>query len=160
VRATVLMNLHQDFVDLLAEFARFSVRVLVIGGYAVGAHGRPRATKDLDLFLEPLNGAVRDRVCAAVAAFGAPALVVDALRNADPSQVVWFGVPPLRVDLLCSVGGLDFELAWQRRLDLTHGEVVIHVVGIDDLLALKQTAGRPQDLADIRALRPLGSGDE
>lgn len=159
-RATVSMNLPQDFLDLLAEFARFDVRVLVIGGYAVGAHGRPRATKDLDLFLEPLDGPVRDRACAALAAFGAPSLVVDALRNAEPSQVVWFGAPPLRVDLLCSVGGLDFELAWQRRFDVTHGEVVIHVVGIDDLLALKQTAGRPQDLADVRVLRPLGSGNE
>ncbi len=154
------MNLPQDFVDLLAEFARFDIRVLVIGGYAVGAHGRPRATKDLDLFLEPLGSEIRDRACGALSAFGAPSHVVEALRDAGPSQVVWFGAPPLRVDLLCTVGGLDFEAAWQRRLDVTSNEIVIHVVGIDDLLALKRTAGRPQDLADIRALRLLGSRDE
>lgn len=149
------MNLPQDFLDLLAEFARSNVRVLVIGGYAVGAHGRPRATKDLDLFLEPLSKDVRDRACAALAVFGAPPHVVESLRSADPSQVVWFGTPPLRIDLLSNVGGLDFEMVWQRRLELKSGEVVIHVVGLDDLLALKRIAGRPQDLADIRALSPL-----
>jgi predicted nucleotidyltransferase len=148
----VSMNLPQDFVDLLAEFAHFKVRVLVIGGYAVGAHGRPRATKDLDLFLEPLSEDVGERACSALIAFGARPHVVDALKNATPSDVVWFGAPPLRVDLLANVGGLDFEQAWQRRLDLKQDEIVIHVVGLDDLLALKKISGRPQDLADIRAL--------
>jgi hypothetical protein len=152
------MNLPQDFADLLAEFAHSNVRVLVIGGYAVGAHGRPRATKDLDLFLEPLNEGVRMRACSALTAFGAPPHVVEALRNANPSEVVWFGAPPLRVDLLVNVGGLDFEPAWQRRFDLKQDEIVIHVVGLDDLLNLKKIAGRPQDLADIRALAPLNTG--
>ena len=146
------MNLPQDFEDLLAEFDRSNVRVLVIGGYAVGAHGRPRATKDLDLFLEPLNTEVRERACAALAAFGAPAPVVEAFRKAEPSQVVWFGTPPLRVDLLSTVGGLDFEKAWQRRFDIQSSESLVHVVGLDDLLELKRVSGRPQDLADIRAL--------
>ena len=149
------MDLPQDFVDLLAEFARADVRFLVIGGYAVGAHGRPRATKDLDLVLEPLTGDVRNRACAALVAFGAPPHVVQALQEAGPAQVVWFGTPPLRVDLLSSVGSLDFEAAWQRRLDLLASEVAVHVVGLEDLMALKQASGRPQDLADMRALSRL-----
>ncbi len=146
------MNLPQDFVDLLAAFDRFDVRVLVIGGYAVGAHGRPRATKDLDVLLEPLLPEMRERACLALAAFGTPPAIVDSLRSAKETDIVWFGTPPLRVDLLCSAGGLDFEQAWPRRLQLSSGDVCLNVVGLDDLLMLKRAAGRPQDMADIHAL--------
>jgi hypothetical protein len=155
VRLMDSMNLPQDFVDLLAEFERTNVRVLVIGGYAVGVHGRPRATKDLDLLVEPQSEEVRERACAALDAFGAPARVVEDLRHADASQVVWFGAPPLRVDLFLSMGNLDFDQAWRQRFDVRSGNIVVHVLGLQDLLAVKRSAARPQDIADIRVLTRL-----
>jgi hypothetical protein len=74
------------------------------------------------------------------------------LSAAKEDEVVWFGTPPLRVDLLQSLPGIDFEEAWLRRCDIETGGSVVHVVGFDDLVALKTAAGRPQDLADLRAL--------
>lgn len=154
-RVMASMNLPHDFADLLAEFERTNIRVLVIGGYAVGVHGRPRATRDLDLLLEPLTNDVRERACAALDAFGVPAQVVEALRHAGSSQIVWFGAPPLRVDLFLRIEELDFEQAWQRRFDVQSGGIVVHVLGLQDLLDIKRVAARPQDIADIRALTRL-----
>lgn len=152
------MNLAQDFVDLLAAFDRASVRALVIGGYAVGAHGRPRATKDLDVLLEPLTRDTRERACRALADFGAPPSVVESLRSSNQEDIIWFGSPPLRIDLLRSVtGGLDFEQAWTRRLRIVSQGQEVHVVGLEDLLTLKRAAGRPQDLADVHALTTSSS---
>jgi hypothetical protein len=79
-------KLPQDFVDLLTEFAAFEVRYLVIGGYAVGFHDRPRATKDLDLLVEADPQNVR-QACEALAAFGAPVAIIDAFRNAASDEV-------------------------------------------------------------------------
>jgi hypothetical protein len=92
-------------VDLLAAFADADVRYLIIGGYAVGFHDRPRATKDLDLLLadDPDNV---ERACRALAAFGAAPATIDALRHSQKDEVVWFGVPPSVST--CSVG------AWYR----------------------------------------------
>lgn len=146
------MKLPQDFADLLAAFGRYDVRVLVIGGYAVGVHGRPRATKDLDLLLEPLTAPVRDRACQALETFGAPTETISAVRGVQPNEIVWFGIPPLRVDMLSGLPALNFEQAWPRRVELEVEGQIVHVVGLDDLIALKRAAGRPQDLADVRAL--------
>ena len=76
------MDLHPDFKDLLAEFARFEVRYALLGGYAVGYHGKPRATKDLDLLISGLTDNL-DRVASALASFGAPAQVIESALHHD-----------------------------------------------------------------------------
>jgi len=77
------MELHPDFSDLLAEFVRCGVRFVLLGGYAVGIHVKPRATKDLDLLVSG-DGDNLNRVAAALTTFGAPAGVIDAARNMKP----------------------------------------------------------------------------
>lgn len=106
------MKLHPDFKDLLAEFGRDAVRYLIVGGYAVAFHGRPRATKDIDLWLagdaENLARAAR-----ALGRFGAPPQIVDLVATLGPADVVYMGSPPVRVDLLRAIDGVDdFEAAW------------------------------------------------
>jgi len=145
-------NLPADFVDLLTEFAAADVRYLVIGGYAVGFHDRPRTTKDLDLLLgDTLENT--ERACQALRAFGAPSGVVDSFRKAGSDEIVWFGSPPSRVDLLKSAGGVDFASAHARRVHMAVGALDISVVAIGDLIAMKQAAGRDQDLVDLKRLR-------
>jgi hypothetical protein len=90
------MDLHPDFRDLLAEFVRSKVRFVLLGGYAVGIHAKPRATKDLDLLVSG-EGDNLERVAAALAAFGAPAMVVDAARRMSKSEIVYLGAPPVRI---------------------------------------------------------------
>jgi hypothetical protein len=143
--------LPADFVDLLTEFVAADVRYLVIGGYAVGFHDRPRATKDLDILLadDPENVA---RACKALAAFGAPQAIVDGLRAAANDEVIWFGVPPARVDLLKSASGLDFGAAYERHSTMKAGALTVAVAGLDDLIAMKVAADRDQDRVDVKRL--------
>lgn len=145
------MRLPQDFADLLAAFAEADVRYLIIGGYAVGLHDRPRTTKDLDLFLES-SGENLQRAARALSAFGAPQSVLDDLVGAAPDEIVWWGHPPLRIDLLQTAPGLEFESAFQRRVVVDVDGTAVNVVGLSDLIQAKQAAGRPQDLVDAERL--------
>jgi hypothetical protein len=146
-----MLNLPRDFVELLTEFAAADVRYLVISGYAVGFHDRPRATKDIDLLLADTPDNIA-RAGRALTAFGAPRNIVDALQGAAFDDVVWFGIPPGRVDLLKSAGGVDFDNAYQRRIVMTLEGVDVSVVSIEDLLAMKRAADRDQDRVDIARL--------
>ena len=145
------MDLHPDFKDLLVEFARFGVKYALLGGYAVGYHSKPRATKDLDLLISGVDGNL-ERVASALAAFGAPAHVIEIVRRLTTSEIAHFGVPPVRVDLLRSADGIDAEAAIARAQPATLGELTIPVLTIDDLIANKRAANRPQDLADVALL--------
>jgi hypothetical protein len=144
-------KLPSDFVDLLAAFADAEVRYLVIGGYAVGFHDRPRATKDLDLLLADDADNV-ERACRALGAFGAALPTIEALRHSAEDEVVWFGAPPVRVDLLKSAPGVDFDAAFARQVAMEIGEFSLPVVGLEDLISMKRAAGREQDRADVRRL--------
>lgn len=102
------MDLHPDFRDLLAEFVRFEVRFAVLGGYAVGHHRRPRATKDLDLLVSG-TGDNLQRAAEALRAFGAPVGVVASVASLGATEVAFLGVPPVRVDILRAVDGVETE---------------------------------------------------
>ena len=145
------MDLHPDFSDLLGELARFGVRFAVLGGYAVGHHAKPRATKDLDVLVSgsPEN---LEQLAQALTAFGAPPNVVAAARAMQPTEVVYLGVPPVRVDILRKADGIDTEAALARAIDVDLGDLRIKVLSIDDLIANKRAAGRLQDLADVELL--------
>lgn len=146
------MDLHPDFRDLLAEFVRCGVEFVLIGGYAVGVHAKPRATKDLDLLVSA-KGDNLERVARALRSFGAPSAVVEAARHLGPSEVVYLGVPPVRIDILISADGIDSEAAIARGqiVDLAP-DLKVPVIALEDLIDNKRAAGRPQDLADVALL--------
>ena len=145
------MDLPLDFRELLEEFAREKVEHLIVGGYAVAFHARPRATKDLDLLLRATSENL-ERAAAALARFGAPANVVTATRSLQPSEIVYFGQPPLRIDLLQTLDGVVTDEVFARAVSGHWQDVPIRVISLDDLIANKKAAGRPQDLADVRVL--------
>ena len=145
------MDLHPDFKDLLAEFARFGASYALLGGYAVGFHAKPRATKDLDLLISGA-GENLTKIASALAAFGAPRAVVENVRTLGANEIAHFGIPPVRVDLLRSADGIDAEAAIQRALAVEIDGLTIPVLTIEDLLANKRAAGRPQDIADVALL--------
>jgi hypothetical protein len=145
------MQIPSDLIELFSAFAGAGVRYLLVGGHAVAAHGRPRSTKDVDLWLAPDPENIV-RACLALAQFGVPAEIVAALRGAGVEDIVWLGRPPMRVDLLQSLPAVRFEDAWPRRLMIELGGVSIAVLGKDDLIRNKQAVGRPQDRRDVRAL--------
>lgn len=145
------MSLQTDFRDLLAEFAAEGVAYLVVGGYAVAYHAEPRFTKDLDLWIED-SPANLDRVRRALERFGAPPELLTALDGASPSDVLWMGRPPARIDLVKGVPGGDFPQAFGRREDAVWDGVPVAIVSREDLIQLKRASGRPVDLVDITNL--------
>lgn len=151
------MQLLPDLIDLLGEFDDAGVRYLVVGGHAFGAHARPRATKDLDLWLAPTPNNVA-RAAEALTAFRAPPHVVESLRSATPDEIVWLGTPPGRVDLLLHLPALEFEAAWVNRVEIElpragSAPLKVPILGREDLIRNKEAVGRPQDRRDVRVLR-------
>lgn len=145
------MDIPADLIELLSAFADAEVRYLLVGGHAVAAHGQPRSTKDIDLWLAPGVENI-GRACVALTKFGVPPEIVLALRDATPNDIVWLGRPPTRIDLLQSLPAVDFEEAWPRRLVVELNGVSVPVLGKDDLVRNKQAVGRPQDRRDVRLL--------
>jgi len=146
----------KDFEELFASLKDHDVRYLVVGGYAVAVHARPRFTDDLDLFIPTLPDDV-NRLCRALASFGIDAPDIEPAMFRVSNRIVQIGIPPYRVDFFTTIPGLEFESAWIRRYSGTYGSQPVHFVSRDDLIASKKAAGRPKDREDLRLLR-LGAG--
>jgi predicted nucleotidyltransferase len=144
----------RDYEEFLASLNAQGARYLLVGAHAVAHHARPRATKDLDVYVEPTTENA-ERVLAAVRDFfGGADLGLTAADLTAPQRVVQLGVAPARIDLLSSLAAIhDFAAAWERRVDARFGGVDTHFLGLDDLIAEKEGAGRDQDRADLRSLR-------
>ena len=143
----------EDFRDLLAELRRAEVRFLVVGAHALAAHGVPRATVDLDVWIDssPENA---ERVWAALAAFGAPlaSLEITETDLTRPDTVVQFGLPPWRIDMLTGISGVTFDEAWPDRIEAYFDDVLVPFIGQTAFIRNKRASGRLKDLADIESL--------
>jgi len=144
-----------DFKELLSSLNAENARYLIIGGFALAHYGRPRYTKDLDLWVDPA-GDNADRVFRALMRFGAALDGVSADDFRDPDCIFQIGVEPLRVDVINEISGVTFEQAWQRRVAASYSEVPVFVISVEDLIANKRASGRPGDLRDVEALLEEG----
>ena len=144
-------DLSNDFEELLAFLNAYGVRAIVVGGHALAFHGHPRYTKDLDVFVEP-SSENAEALLGALAAFGFGSVGLTA-DDFAPGKVVQLGVAPNRIDLMTAIDGVSFSDAWEDREPGHFGEVPVHYMGRETFVRNKQAAGRPQDLADIDALR-------
>jgi hypothetical protein len=147
------IRLAEDFRDLLRVFAAHDVRFLVVGAYALAVLGRPRATGDLDVWIDARPANAR-RTFAALKEYGAPLheLRVDDL--AAPGVVFQIGLPPLRIDILTAIDGVRFADAWPRRIPADFDGVHVAVIGREDFLTNKRATGRLKDRADAERLDP------
>ena len=143
--------MNQDFVDLLRAFIAADVRFLIVGAYALALHGRPRATGDLDLWVEPTPENA-GRVILALREFGAPMADIAEADFARPGAVYQIGVPPGRVDILTDLTGLTFAEAWRDRLRHPFGDVEVDFIGRSAFIRNKRATGRPKDLGDIEGM--------
>jgi hypothetical protein len=143
--------MNPDFVDLLRAFAAADVRFMIVGAYALAIHGRPRATGDLDVWIDPTpqNAA---RVMTALAHFGAPMTQISASDFAQPGVVYQIGVPPGRIDILTELTGLTFADAWPDRIRRPFGGVDVDIIGREAFIRNKRATGRAKDLGDIEGL--------
>ncbi|MFY9825152.1 MAG: DUF6036 family nucleotidyltransferase [Thermoanaerobaculia bacterium] len=146
------MNVSKDFEELFAFFNARKVKALIVGGFAVAFHAKPRFTKDIDLWIEPTpdNAA---RLLAALADFGFGSLSLTVEDFIHPGRIVQLGHPPNRVDLMTSVQGLEFEEAWENRVEGRYGDETVFYLGKADLMRNKELVARPQDRADLEWLK-------
>ena len=144
---------NEDYRDILNALVEQQARFLVVGAHAMAAHGYPRATVDIDLWVEPTKENA-ERVWQALAAFGAPLDALDVSRQdlVRPDVVVQFGLPPNRIDILTGVTGLAFEKAWANRIEGVVDGVHVPVISLSDLIENKRSTGRTKDRADIEGL--------
>jgi len=143
--------LSKDFKEFVVLLNAHGAEYLVVGGYAMAAHGRPRQTGDLDIWLKR-DHANALRVIAALQDFGFGGLGLSADDFETPEQVVQLGYPPFRIDLLTDIDGVDFAAAWPSRFYYRLGELDIPFIGLDALKANKRASGRARDIDDLENL--------
>jgi hypothetical protein len=143
--------MHQDFLDLLRAFSDRSVRFMIVGAYALGVHGRPRATGDLDVWVDPTPDNA-ENIIRALEQFGAPIGQITAADFSRPGIVFQMGLPPLRIDVLTELSGLTFSEAWSSRTQAPFGPLTVDVIGREAFVKNKRATGRARDLGDIEAL--------
>jgi hypothetical protein len=143
--------MNPDFIDLLRAFGAADVRFQIDGAYALAAHGRPRATGDLDVWIDATPDNAR-RVWQALGAFGAPLAEIAEADLSRPGVVYQIGVPPGRIDILTELTGLTFADAWLDRVRRPFGDIEVDFIGRASFVRNKRATGRAKDLGDIEGM--------
>jgi len=148
--------LNSDFRDILSAFSEEKVEFMLVGAYAVAAHGLPRATGDIDLWIK-CSDENADRVWAALSRFGAPLDNLSKHDFAKSGNVVQIGMTPRRIDILTKITGVEYEEAESQAGLINLEGLTIPVISLPHLIKNKSAVGRPQDQADVARLEELNS---
>jgi hypothetical protein len=140
--------LHPDFRDMLSCLRDEGVEFLVVGAYALAAHGLPRATGDIDIWVRNSSDNAA-RTMRALAKSGAPLSELSEDDFTSPDQIVQLGVEPCRIDLLTGIDVVGFEEAWEKKVGVVVDDLEVYILSKADLLKNKLAAGRDQDQGDI-----------
>ena len=151
--------LNPDFRDILSAFIEEQVDFVVVGAYALAAHGLPRATGDIDLWVRPSADNSR-RIWKAFEAFGAPMKGLQQEDFEEEDLIVQIGRAPRRIDVITSVSALEYDSAWKNREVVEIEGLTISVLGRDDLIRNKKAVGRVQDIADVNRLENQGKEED
>jgi Nucleotidyl transferase of unknown function (DUF2204) len=145
------VSVSKDFEELFALLNAQGVKGLIVGGYAVTYHAKPRYTKDIDIWIEPTRENV-ERLLQALDEFGFGSLGLKA-EDFSPGRFVQLGQPPNRIDLLTAIKGVAFDEAWESRVEDLFGEQRVCFLGKEELIQNKKAVGRPKDREDVRVLK-------
>lgn len=143
--------LNEDYKDILQALVDEKAKFILVGAYAMAAHGYPRSTMDIDLWVEPSPENAM-AVIRAIGRFGAPLhdLTQDDLSKND--TVFQIGVAPRRIDIITGASGLQFAIAFANAMTVEIEGLLIHILSLDDLIKNKKASGRTKDAADVEAL--------
>jgi hypothetical protein len=132
---------NQDFKELLLAFNGHNVEYLIVGAHALAAHGHVRATKDLDLWVRPEKFNA-EKVLHALSDFCAPLRDLTADDLSKKETIFQIGLPPLRIDVITNIDGVEFEEAWPDHLESSFGDVRAFVISRHHLITKKKTSAR------------------
>jgi len=127
------------------------VEYLIVGAFALAIHGSPRYTGDIDILVRPSPANAR-KLTAVISTFGFSSLGLSTQDFLKPDQVIQLGRDPVRIDLLTSITGVEFEEAWEHRVITRLDGLPVPFIGKEDLIKNKRATGRTQDRADLEAL--------
>jgi Nucleotidyl transferase of unknown function (DUF2204) len=148
--------LNSDFKEFAGLLNARGVDYLVVGGYALAAHGHPRYTGDIDFWVRPSADNLQ-RLLEALSDFGFASLGLSA-RDFDADNVIQLGQPPRRIDLLTQIDGVEFDDCFARRETVDISGLRMNIIGLADFKTNKRATGRLKDLADLESLEPPGVG--
>jgi hypothetical protein len=146
--------LNEDYRDILRALVEENVRFILVGAYALAAHGYPRATMDIDIWVMP-SPKNAEAVLRALHTFGAPLYNLTREDLEKDGTIFQIGVAPRRIDIITALTGLKFEETYQNSILVNIDGIGIHIPSIDDLIINKRATGRTKDLADAEALELL-----
>ena len=150
--------LNEDYRDMLQSLADEKVRFLLVGAYALAAHGYPRATMDIDIWVMP-SAENADAVLRALRRFGTPLHNLAREDLQKDGTIFQIGVAPRRIDIITAASGLQFEDTFRRSFPVDIEGIQVHIPSLDDLICNKRASGRTKDLADAEALESLKKSD-
>jgi len=143
--------LNEDYRDMLHALSDEKVRFILVGAYALAAHGYPRATMDI-VMPSPENA---DAVLRALRRFGAPLHNLTKEDLQKDGTIFQIGVAPRRIDIITTASGLQFEPSYRDSIPVNIEGIEVRIPSIDDLIVNKRATGRTKDLADAEALEFL-----
>jgi len=146
------MRVEKDYEELLKLLNRHEVKYCIVGAYAVAFHGKARYTKDMDIFIEPSEDNSK-KLINALGAFGFGELELTEQDLVKKGNIIQLGYEPIRVDILTSITGLDFDKVWAKKVKGNYGEEEVFFIGLEDLIKNKEMTGRKQDAVDVENLR-------
>ena len=146
--------LNEDFVDFLKSLNKYTVESILVGGYAVILHGYQRTTGDIDIWVNPTEENYQ-RLQSAIKEFGLPlhAISLDDFLSTGKVDVFTFGRPPVAIDLLTKVSGLEFDEALRNSEAVIVDGAPTRLLSVQSLRAAKLAAGRHRDLDDLEHLQ-------
>jgi len=145
------MEIQQDFKELLQLFNRYNVEYVIVGSYALAHYGAPRYTGDIDLYVNPSHENA-EKIISALADFGFGSLNLSVEDFCIPQRVVQLGTPPVRIDIITSITGVNWENAFKNRISDYYGDVPVFFLGREEYIANKKAIGRKKDIADLDAI--------
>ena len=145
------ISLERDIIEFVELCNKHKVKYLIIGGYAVSIHGHPRSTKDIDVCIE-MSEENALKMVNVINDFGFSSLKLSKEDFLKKDSIIQLGLPPLRIDILNDLDGVPFEEAWENKKSVSFENVPVNFIGYNDLIIVKQKAGRPQDIADVDRL--------
>jgi hypothetical protein len=143
------IRLPSDFKEFLALLEQNNVEYLLIGGYAVGLHGYPRATGDMDVFI-PINEANAVSLVVTLEQFGFPGAAPSLFTT--PSSIIRMGVKPMLLEITNFIDGVTFEECFADRVRILIDGLEVNVISLSKLRKNKRASGRLKDLADLEQL--------
>jgi len=146
--------LNEDYKDMLQALVDEKVKFLLVGAYALAAHGYPRATMDIDIWVLPAPDNA-DAVLRALRRFGTPLHNLSREDLQKEGTVFQIGVVPRRIDIMTAVSGLRFDQAFSHATTVDIEGLKVHIPSVADLIRNKRASGRTKDIADAEALEDL-----